>query len=331
MPPAILAYCANQLGGTFLAPASTLSIASLLVTLVIAIACLTHGRARRPRWHVIRRALFPSRITRSRSGRLDIAFFVFSLFGAGVAIGWALLSANAVRGIVAGALRHQFGLPEASAAPSLTVGIVATLVLFLAYELAYWLDHWLKHRVAFLWEFHKVHHSAESLSLLTNFRVHPVDTILFYNLVALVTGIAGALVEVTSGTRADVIGSGGTSLLTMLFAAGLTHLQHSHLWISLPGRWGRHVLSPAHHQIHHSADPHHFNRNFGNALALFDRLFGTLHAPAARREPLRFGLGPLDHDPHAPSNALVRPFVDAARGLLPAASSRAPLAAPARR
>ena len=47
-------------------------------------------------------------------------------------------------------------------------------ILFLAYELGYWLNHYLSHRIAFLWEFHKVHHSATVLTPLTNFRVHPI-------------------------------------------------------------------------------------------------------------------------------------------------------------
>ena len=54
-----------------------------------------------------------------------------------------------------------------------------TVTLFLAYELGYWLNHYVPHRVPFLWEFHKVHHSATVLTPLTNFRVHPVYMCIF--------------------------------------------------------------------------------------------------------------------------------------------------------
>jgi len=37
--------------------------------------------------------------------------------------------------------------------------------------------------VPFLWEFHKVHHSANVLTPITAFRVHPVDTWLFANMI----------------------------------------------------------------------------------------------------------------------------------------------------
>ncbi len=40
-------------------------------------------------------------------------------------------------------------------------------------------------------------------------------------------------------------------------------LQHSEIWIPFTGVWGRLFMSPAHHQLHHSADPAHFNCNMG--------------------------------------------------------------------
>ena len=165
-----------------------------------------------------------------------------------------------------------------------------TLGLFLAYEFAYWLDHYLSHRVAFLWQFHRVHHAAESLSLLTNFRVHPIDTIVFANIVALVVGAVGgtlgwmfgrcdAALDDRRQQRADP-GQRRAADAPPAFAF-VDHLRAA---------LGATVLSPAHHQVHHSADPRHFDRNFGNTLALFDRLFGTLHVPTEKREALRFGL-----------------------------------------
>jgi sterol desaturase/sphingolipid hydroxylase (fatty acid hydroxylase superfamily) len=94
----------------------------------------------------------------------------------------------------------------------------------------------------------------------------------------------------------------------MIGAITLTHLQHSHLWVTFGPRWGRWLLSPAHHQIHHSMDVQHHNRNFGNTLALFDRLFGTLYVPGARREPLRLGVEGGGMRPHGWRNAVFAPF-----------------------
>jgi len=306
----VLASCINQFGGTFLLPGSTYSLAALIGSLaVFTVLTIPVGRKRRTRLKVLARVLFPRRLLGSASGRLDLAYFVVGLLFSGVMIGWAVFSADQVRGFATGLI----GVPGAAMLPVWMSATIATLVLFLAHEFAYWLDHWLMHRIPLLWRFHKVHHQAESLSLLTNSRVHPVETILFFNLQALVLGLTGAALEQLLGAGVSPWSLGGTNLLIMLAAILVTHLQHSHLWVRFGPRWGRVLLGPAHHQIHHSADPAHFDRNLGSSLALFDRLFGTFHMPEAKRETLRFGVDDGEADPHGVRAALFAPFLPTLR------------------
>jgi sterol desaturase/sphingolipid hydroxylase (fatty acid hydroxylase superfamily) len=63
------------------------------------------------------------------------------------------------------------------------------------------------------------------------------------------------------------------------------------MWIAFTGLAGRILQSPAHHQLHHSANPIHYNRNLGFALALWDWAFGTLAVPTRARERIAFGVG----------------------------------------
>jgi sterol desaturase/sphingolipid hydroxylase (fatty acid hydroxylase superfamily) len=77
----------------------------------------------------------------------------------------------------------------------------------------------------------------------------------------------------------------------MMFLLTYGHLRHSNMWIAFTGVAGRILQSPAHHQLHHSANPAHFDRNFGFALAIWDWAFGTLAIPARTREPIVFGVG----------------------------------------
>nr|WP_294811316.1 sterol desaturase family protein [uncultured Sphingomonas sp.] len=304
----------TQLGGTFLAPGSTFSIAALACSLALfVVLAVPRGRRRPVRLAVLRRVLLPRRLLGTASGRADLAYFVFGLLFAGLLIGWAIFSADQVRH----AIGAWLGAPPAPWLPGWASAALATGVLFLAYEFAYWFDHWLMHRVPWFWHFHKVHHQAESLSLFTNGRVHPVETIGFYNIVALALGVTGALLEQLLGSAAPLT-LGGSNLLVMVAAVAVTHLQHSHLWLSFGPRWGRVLLGPAHHQIHHSTDPRHFNTNMGSTLTLFDRLFGTFHMPPPERERLRFGVEDGERDPHGLRAALVEPFIAAARSLLPA-------------
>jgi sterol desaturase/sphingolipid hydroxylase (fatty acid hydroxylase superfamily) len=317
----------NQLLGTFVARGSTLALDGLLCTLLLAaFLAVPRGRRRMPRLAVWRRALFPRRLFRSVSGRADIAFFLFGLFGYGLLFGWTLFAAGPIAAMMARTLTGIFGPAHVPALPVPASAAILTIMLFLAYEFAYWLDHYLSHRVPLLWQFHRVHHSAESLSLLTNFRVHPVDTLVYAHIIALVVGSTQGVARYLLGGDVAAWQVGGTNMLVMAAAIALTHLQHSHLWVTFGPRWGRWLLSPAHHQIHHSADPRHFDRNFGSALALWDRLFGTFHMPAAAREPLRFGLGDAEPSPHGLGAMMVRPVVGALALLRP--SRRAPSPTP---
>jgi sterol desaturase/sphingolipid hydroxylase (fatty acid hydroxylase superfamily) len=307
----------------FLSPGSMFSVASLLSALVVAVASLAWARRRRQRplkMRVLIRALFPRRFLCGASTRADIGLFLLNTLPAGVLLGWALLSAHAISGAIAEVLHRGLGAHPAPAAPRVALQAAATLVLFLAYELAYWFDHYLSHRIPFLWDFHKVHHTAETLSPLTVFRVHPVDSLVFANIAAVIVGVTGGAVSYALGPQATPYLLSGSNVILIGFLFLTVHLQHSHLWISFPGRLGRVLLSPAHHQVHHSTNPAHFNRNFGSCLAVWDWAFGTLHVPSRRRERLVFGaeVNPAAASPHSVTGLLITPFVDAARRLAPA-------------
>jgi hypothetical protein len=84
-------------------------------------------------------------------------------------------------------------------------------------------------------------------------------------------------------------------------------LQHSQLWISFPGLWGRLFMSPAHHQVHHSSNPDHFNKNLGSCLAVWDWMFGTLYVPGRAAEKLSFGVDPDNAEVHTITGCYVTP------------------------
>lgn len=291
---------------------ATLAALGIALGLTLRFA-IPRGHRRPVRAKVLLRALLPTRIVRSASGRADIAWFLFNVLLMGSAFGWTMLSGSWFAARFGGGLTALFGAPTPSAIPGWAADALMTVALFLAYEFAYWLHHGLSHRIGWLWEFHKVHHTAESLTPLTNFRVHPVDTIIFYNIAAAIGGLTMALAGYGLGRHSDGLSIGGLNALTFLATILFSYLQHSHLWISLPGRAGLWLLSPAHHQIHHSVEERHHGRNFGSTLAVFDRLFGTLHRPTARRETLRFGVDGLGYDPHSPTGAVLMPFAEAVR------------------
>ncbi len=314
-----IAFFFGQLSKLFLSLGSHFSLTSLGAALVVSVlyfAWQRKKRGRRIRPRTILRALFPRRILMHRSNQADIFYLFFNVFMFSIIFGWAIVSYQFIsNGIIAG-LVAAFGPASPSTLPTYVSRTVITLMLFLAYELGYWFNHWLSHKVPFLWEFHKVHHTAEVLTPLTNFRVHPVYGWIFANILAVSAAVANGFGHYMFGDTTYQFALADTNIILVLFIHAYVHLQHSHMWISFRGLLGRVLISPAHHQIHHSGDPKHFNKNFGSCLALWDWMFGTLYIPAKEREPLTFGF-PGQPNAHTVQGELVDPLINAAAHLKP--------------
>ena len=70
-----------------------------------------------------------------------------------------------------------FGYPSFSLTQTQTIAFY-TITLTLVGDLASYLIHLLMHKIPFLWEFHKVHHSATKLTPITQYRIHPIELII---------------------------------------------------------------------------------------------------------------------------------------------------------
>jgi sterol desaturase/sphingolipid hydroxylase (fatty acid hydroxylase superfamily) len=316
----VVAYVANVYGKLFFSFGPSLSLPSLFCALCVATLFIGFNRVRQHRHvrlKVLVRALFPRRIVFSRSTKADVGFFFLNSLLLTILLGWAVLSYHEVMSVVLKLLSAGFGTVQPTTLTAFEMSLILTVAMFVAAELGYYADHYLSHRVPFLWEFHKVHHAAEVLTPLTTFRVHPVDTLVYYNTLAITMGVTGGIVNHLFGQPATQFSIGNSNVIVLVFIYLLGHLQHSHFWIAFTGLWGRVLLSPAHHQIHHSTNPIHFNKNLGNSLGIFDWLFGTLHVPSAKREKLTFGVEPGPADPHTVTEGLIAPVGHAIAHLLP--------------
>ena len=312
-----LGHLAGAVSNLFLAPGSIFSLMSLGMAFAVSAVFLLRPRRgkRRLRLRALWRALFPGRIWRHASTRADLGYLLLNTFVTGTLIGWALLSLAFVRGGATALLVHTLGPAPTAFLPPWAAEAVLTLGLFLAYDFAYWCDHYLKHRVSWLWAFHRIHHTAEVLTPVTAFRMHPVDSLIFSNICSLLVGVAYAVIDYGLGSNAHPALLSGTNIVLVLFLCTTIHLQHSHIRLAFTGIWGRIVFSPAHHHIHHSDDPRHYNTNLGSCLTVWDWMFGTLVMPEASQR-LRFGAGPAPEGAHSASGGLIHPFTQAAAILM---------------
>lgn len=227
---------------------------------------------------------------------------------------WVLSTLALTRGYV-GWLQRTAGMPRAGILSSFSntsptlIMVIYTLVMFVAWDFSRYILHRLFHELPWLWEFHKLHHSAEVLTPFTLYRNHPIESIAFR-----IRGLA--VVVIVTGTffyvfrsRAVQYKLWGINAIGFVFNFFGANLRHSHVWISYGHIVERLFISPAQHQIHHSTQAMHFGKNYGTWLSLWDGLFGSL-LTTSRKQALTFGLSQkeLNHHPHRLGSALFGPF-----------------------
>lgn len=241
---------ADKFVAVFASPGSLMSLWSLLLALAIAAAYTGRNRwrtRRRVSWKVIRRALFPRALCKSASSRVDVWFLLLNTGCTTLLFGWAMVSMHFFSNAAIDGLTTAFGAMPAASLSVFWSSIILTIVVFLAYDLGYWFDHYTSHAIPFFWEFHKVHHTAELLSPLTNARLHPFDTVKFANILALFMGTGEGIVHYLLGNSPQEFKFFDQNAIFLAFMYLLVHLQHTHLWIAFTGFWGHVIVSPAHH------------------------------------------------------------------------------------
>ena len=299
-------------GAAMLGAGGPYGLPSLIGALVFAWIWYSRARAARGRQTSLKgflRSVFSRRILLHPSSRLDMKMWALNGFVLGTAYAVFAVGGLACRNLTISALTSVFGEHAPLAWPVWLVIALSTLLELLAYELAYWFGHYLFHRFESLWEFHKVHHSAEVMTTFTELRQHPVEIMAFVNLITFATGTMFGALTYVFGPGAHPFTLLNANIVLMLFLLTWGHLRHSQMWISFRGLAGHLLQSPAHHQIHHSDSPLHWDKNLGFSLAIWDWVFGTLYSPAREREDIRFGVGETHGEFDTVGKAFVGPVV----------------------
>ena len=251
--------------------------------------------------------LFPKAVLTHPSAVVDYKFFIVNAIGFALFISPFLLASPPIAALTTQALSPPLGgAPWVT--PSTAYHILYTVCMILALDAAVFAGHYLQHKVPMLWEFHKVHHSAAVLTPITVYRMHPVDDILTGVIAAITAGLVdGVFGSIYQASPVTVLLFDLNVFLFLFYFAGY-NLRHSHVWLSYPAPISHVLISPAQHQIHHSSDPKHFDKNLGFIFAFWDWLVGTLYVPK-EREDLQFGLDGDEHLAFDSVGALyLRPF-----------------------
>ena len=168
-------------------------------------------------------------------------------------------------------------LSSLNGVPTVIAATLFTVVFFTFDDFTkYWVHRWM-HKWPILWALHKVHHSAETLNPITVYRTHPLEGILFSLRGAFSQGIVISMFFFIFGDKVDLVTILGVNFLVFSFHIAGSNLRHSHIDIKYWSWLEKILISPAQHQLHHSLDERHYDKNFGAALAIWDWIFGSLH------------------------------------------------------
>ena len=221
------------------------------------------------------------------SAKLDYSYFVITIFIKIVMIYPFILGTKEIIFFTQETLLEWLGYYPKTSLSLSQIMILFTLTLFIVNDFTrYWM-HRFFHTIPFLWEFHKVHHSAKVLTPFTFYRVHPIENLLFGWRYAISIGIVSGVFLFFFGAKLGILQLFGVNLFVFIFSLIGSNLRHSHIRLSYPEAIERWFISPAQHQVHHSMS--HFDKNFGGYLAIWDRCFGSLIL-SSRIKHLRFGI-----------------------------------------
>ncbi len=272
----------------FMYPDTRLYWLFMLISLLIAIGVIMiTARSAGLSPQVALKQQLSAKIWWNASARADYKYYLLNGILYGLAFAPFVLASAEVGIWVENLAADIFGPQDEPMFSALAFRIAYTICFFIAFDFGQFLSHWVQHQSNFLWQFHKVHHSAECLNPLTAFRGHPVDLLLVGSGGNLFGGIMTGIFFYISAGQVTIYTFLGTQLLVAVFNM-IGNLRHTHVWLDY-GRLGYIFISPAQHQIHHSALPRHFNKNCGFALAIWDWIFGTLYVPK-NRETFPMGL-----------------------------------------
>lgn len=150
----------------------------------------------------------------------------------------------------------------------------ASLVVGL--DLLFYLLHRMEHFSRFFWAVHVTHHSSEKMNFTVAFRAsvfQPLYRFMFF--IPLVFA--------------------GFQPIDILFVYSLTMFWTLFVHTEFIGKlgWMEYVfVTPSHHRVHHASNDRYLDRNMGQVLIIWDRLFGTFQEelPAEAYEPIKYGL-----------------------------------------
>lgn len=252
--------------------------------------------------------LFPKNIWLGKSAFVDYAMVMFNSVFKVLFIGPYLILGLYIAFYTNEFLLEKFGYTTFNLNKTETI-IYYTITLTIVGDFFTYLTHLLMHKVPFLWEFHKVHHSATELNPFTQYRIHPIELLINNAKSLLVFGVLTGIFDYLSNHQINKLVFLGVNVFGFLFMFLGANLRHSHIKLTYPSFIEKLLISPFQHQIHHSNSPEHFDKNMGSKLAIWDWMFGTLILSKSTKK-IEFGIEDKHNEFTSFLGNIVSPFIN---------------------
>ena len=289
----ILYQYIETISENFFDPKKRVFLGYLLSALLISFMWLTIVKKEKIKQSI--KKIFDKKIFMSKSAKADYLLFLLNIVIL-MFLSPLLISQLAIAHIVFEYLHSQTILMPLDIETNYIwmIPIFFTLCYFILDDFTKYITHALMHKVPLLWEIHKTHHSARTLTPLTIFRTHPIEGVIFVLRSALTQGIVIATFYYVYGGNITFVTILGANLFSFWFHLLGSNLRHSHIRINYWDWLEKVLISPAQHQIHHSIKKEHHNKNFGVAFAFWDYIFGSLYVSKIN-EDVKFGITEKEH------------------------------------
>jgi alkylglycerol monooxygenase len=150
------------------------------------------------------------------------------------------------------------------------------LVAFIVLDFAGYVVHLIDHKINFFWNSHIIHHSSEEFNLACALRQSISVLVRLFVVLLLPAAALGVPVEVIA-------------IVTPLhlFAQFWYHTQH----IGKMGFLEKIIVTPSHHRVHHAINKEYIDKNLGQILIIWDKMFGTFQEELKEVPPV-YGMEP---------------------------------------
>jgi len=155
---------------------------------------------------------------------------------------------------------------------------LAVIIAFLVQDFTGYCTHRLKHRVNILWNRHIIHHSSEDFNLACALRQSISNAINFSTIFMIPAALLGVPVKI-------------------FVILGPIHFffqfwYHTQL-IGKMGLLEYFLVTPSHHRVHHAINPEYIDKNYGQILIIWDKLFGSFQSEIDDVKPVYGTLKPV--------------------------------------